>query len=143
VVSRYKKLADALREQIISGSLPPGSRLPSADKLAWEHNVGRDTALKAMSLLRKEGLLFKAPDNTIRVGPARVRPTRPSPRNPSATPSPPDLVDLPANAVVRARMPSQKERDRLGLDEGVPVLVVCVADVEEVHAADQTAMRWP
>jgi DNA-binding transcriptional MocR family regulator len=137
VVARYKKLADALREQIISGALPPGSRLPSADKLAWEHDVGRDTALRAMSLLRGEGLLFIAPDKSIRVGPARARPTR-------SDTAPVDIVvDVVPEAVVTARMPTPKERDVLGLTEGVPVLVVRIGDVEEVHAADRTGMRWP
>jgi len=137
VAAVYRKLADDLREQITTGILPPGARLPGADKLAWDHNVGRDTALKAMALLRRVGLLFKAPDNTIRVGPATSRPAR-------ATGAPPaELVALPPDAVLRARMPTPKERDLLGLREGVPVLVVRIGDVEEVHPADQTGMHWP
>ncbi|MFB9181271.1 GntR family transcriptional regulator [Dactylosporangium sucinum] len=133
---RYRALADTLRERIVSGELTPGQRLPSAAELAWEHDVGRDTALKALGVLRGEGLLFIAHDNSIRVGPARRRPAS----EPEATPG--TLVRLPKEATLIARMPTPREREELGLPEGTPVLVVRIDDVEEVHAADRTAMRY-
>ncbi|MET7399547.1 GntR family transcriptional regulator [Dactylosporangium sp. NPDC005572] len=128
MTARYRALADVLRERIVSGDLPPGKRLPSAGELAWAHDVGRDTALKALNLLRSEGLLYMAHDNSIRVGQAGP---------PCAT-----LVRLPQEATLTARMPTPREREELGLPEGTPVLVVRLGDVEEVHAADRTAMRY-
>jgi len=133
----YHELADVLREQITSGALTPGSPMPSANQLAHAHNTGRDTALKALRLLRREGLLFLSRDNTMRVGPPERRPARGTVKPPAT------LVDVPPGAMVRARMPTPKERDELELPEGVPVLVIRVGEDEEVHAAADTAMRWP
>lgn len=136
-MARYHDLADALREQIASGALPPGSPVPSADRLAHAHGTGRDTALKALRLLRGEGLLFLARDNVMRVGPAQRRAARGAGEPPRA------IVDVPPQGVVRARMPTPRERDELALPEGVPVLVVRIGQDEEVHPADGTGMRWP
>ncbi|UWZ35141.1 GntR family transcriptional regulator [Dactylosporangium roseum] len=135
MTARYKMLADVLRQRISSGALAPGRRLPSAAELAWEHDVSRDTALRAMATLRAEGLLFLAPDNSIRVGPCRTRTVRDR-TAPSAT-----VVDVPAHAVISARMPTPGERETLALAEGTPVLVVRIGDVEEVHPADRTTLR--
>ncbi|MER7008758.1 GntR family transcriptional regulator [Dactylosporangium sp. NPDC000555] len=136
-MARYHELADALREQIASGARSPGKPVPSADQLAHEHGTGRDTALKALRLLRREGLLVLGRDNVVRVGPAQLRPTRGAPGRP------PTIVDVPPEGVVRARMPTPKERDELGLPDGVPVLVVRLGEDEEVHPATGTGMRWP
>jgi DNA-binding transcriptional MocR family regulator len=136
-VARYHDLADALREQIASGALPAGEPVPSADRLAHTHDTGRDTALKALRLLRREGLLFLGRDNIVRVGPAQRRAAR------GAGDGPPTIVDVPLDGVVRARMPTPRESEELGLPDGVPVLVVRLGEDEEVHPAAGTGMRWP
>ncbi|MFG2043178.1 GntR family transcriptional regulator [Dactylosporangium sp. NPDC048998] len=136
-MARYQELADALRGQIASGALPPGDPVPSADRLAHEYDTGRDTALKALRLLRREGLLLLGRDNVVRVGPVQLRTARGAPERP------PTIVDVPPEGVVRARMPTPRERDELGLPDGVPVLVVRIGEDEEVHPATGTGMRWP
>ncbi|MEV8514774.1 GntR family transcriptional regulator [Dactylosporangium sp. NPDC051484] len=136
-MARYHELADALREQIASGARPPGEPVPSADRLAHEHGTGRDTALKALRLLRREGLLVLGRDNVVRVGPAQLRTARGAPGRP------PTIIDVPPEGVVRARMPTPKEREELALPDGVPVLVVRLGEDEEVHPATGTGMRWP
>ena len=135
---RYERVADALRAQIMAGTLRPGAPVPSAGALAHEHDVGRDTALKGIAVLRREGLLFLAPDKSIRVGPVSARPTR----TPLSTPD--EVLDVPAGGVVSARMPTQREREHFGLTEGVPVLVVRArGGEEEVHPADRFGLRLP
>jgi GntR family transcriptional regulator len=133
---RYQRVADALRELIINGSLPPGATVPSADTLAHQHDVGRDTALKGLSVLRREGLLFLAPDRTIRVGPVAARSTRLDPGGPD------EILEVPADSVVWARMPTPDERSRFDLPLGVPVLIVRTGSGEQVHAADRHGLRF-
>jgi DNA-binding GntR family transcriptional regulator len=128
---RYHEVADALRELIVAGELAAGEALPSADRIAHQYNVGRDTALKSIKVLRREGLLVLARDNTVRVAAGTA------PAEDTVT-----VVDVPANGLVRARMPTPWERDELGLADGVPVLVVRIGEDEEVHPAAGTAMRW-
>ncbi|MGI5181844.1 GntR family transcriptional regulator [Dactylosporangium sp. CA-152071] len=134
---RYELVADALRAQIMAGTLRPGSLIPSAGALAHEHGVGRDTALKGIAVLRREGLLFLAPDKSIRVGPVAGRATR----GPLSIPD--DVLDVPPGGVVSARMPTRRERERFDLPEGVPVLVVRTGAVEEVHPGDRYGLRLP
>jgi DNA-binding transcriptional MocR family regulator len=134
---RYERVADALRAQIMAGTLPPGATVPSAGTLAHEHDVGRDTALKGIAVLRREGLLFLAPDKSIRVGPVTARPTS----HPLSGPD--EVLTVPAGGVVSARMPTPRERERFDLAEGVPVLVVRTGDGEEVHPADRVGLRLP
>ncbi|MDG6102630.1 GntR family transcriptional regulator [Dactylosporangium aurantiacum] len=133
---RYERVADALRALIMAGTLPPGATVPSAAALAREHDVGRDTALKGIAVLRREGLLFLAPDKSIRVGPVTARPAR----RPLSTPD--EVLPVPPGGVVSARMPTRRERERFNLADGVPVLVVHTADGEELHPGDRFAVRW-
>lgn len=135
-MARYHEIADVLRARIADGTLPVGEAVPSADRIAHEQDTGRDTALKALRLLRREGLLFLGRDNVVRVGPAQRRAA-------NGPDSSLDLVDLPAHAVLRSRMPTPREREELSLPEGVPVLVVRLGEDEEVHPATGTGMRWP
>ncbi|GAA3253136.1 GntR family transcriptional regulator [Dactylosporangium siamense] len=141
---RYERVADALRAQIMAGTLPPGAVVPSAATLAHEHDVGRDTALKGIAVLRREGLLFLAPDKSIRVGPVTARPAR----DPGGPPGgilggPAEVHPVPPGGVVSARMPTPRERERFGLAEGVPVLVVRTGEAEEIHPADRFGLHWP
>ncbi len=52
---RYKQLYEALRQQILEGSLPPGIRLPSSRCLAEQLNLSRNTILAAIDQLCAEG----------------------------------------------------------------------------------------
>lgn len=55
--SRYRQLADRMRDMIISGEFPRGSRMPSEPELAKRYGVSQVTANRAMGLLRAEGLV--------------------------------------------------------------------------------------
>jgi DNA-binding GntR family transcriptional regulator len=53
----YQQLAAILRARIASGELPPGRVLPSEATLMQEHGIARETARKAVRVLRDEGLV--------------------------------------------------------------------------------------
>lgn len=54
-VPLYRQVAEAYREQIRSGALPPGTRLPATRVLVAELGVNRATAVAAYDLLEREG----------------------------------------------------------------------------------------
>jgi GntR family transcriptional regulator len=58
---QYMRLAAFLREQITSGKLPPGSRVPSITVLCRERGTSRRTAGRAMQLLEEEALVHRVP----------------------------------------------------------------------------------
>lgn len=60
----HSQLIAHLRERILDGSLPPGSRLPTEIELAKDMQVSRGTIRQALSALENEGLL----DRTQRRG---------------------------------------------------------------------------
>jgi GntR family transcriptional regulator / MocR family aminotransferase len=53
----HRQLSQRLREAILAGQFPPGTRLPSTRTLATELGVSRTTALAAYEQLRDEGYL--------------------------------------------------------------------------------------
>jgi len=53
----YQLVADDIREQIVSGQLPPGTQLPFKRLLAVEYKVSEQVIDVAMVLLRAEGLI--------------------------------------------------------------------------------------
>ena len=53
----YQQVADSIRRQIQSGSMPPGSRLPSEKLLAQQLGVSRPTVREAMIALEIAGLV--------------------------------------------------------------------------------------
>ena len=64
----YRQLAAILRTQIADGQWRTGP-LPSVKQLQQEHDVGRDTVLRAIELLRNEGLVFTVPRRGTYVSP--------------------------------------------------------------------------
>jgi len=121
----YKQLADLVREQISRGTLAPGQRVPAEKDYVQEHGISRDSVRRAMALLRSEGLIITTSRGS------RVRPEQ---ERKSVTIGPTDRVT--------ARMPSPEERLRLGVKEGVPVLVVEREGEEpRLLAADRTEIR--
>lgn len=52
----YESVADDLRERILTGEFPPGSKLPSRTQLCQMYGVSTIVADKAMWLLKQEGL---------------------------------------------------------------------------------------
>ncbi|EPX76191.1 Transcriptional regulator, GntR family domain protein / Aspartate aminotransferase [Salipiger mucosus DSM 16094] len=54
---KYRGLADALREGISEGGLPPGTRLPPVRELGWHLAMTPGTVSRAYTILTDEGLL--------------------------------------------------------------------------------------
>lgn len=52
-----QQLAALIRGEIESGQRPPGSRLPTIIALAAEHEVATATVVKALRILKREGLV--------------------------------------------------------------------------------------
>lgn len=121
----YRQLADLVRNEIVSGRMKAGSRLPSESAMAHEHGLGRETVRKAMAILRAEGLVITVQgEGTLVRVPARPRRIRLGPGD-SAT----------------VRVPADTERRKLGLDEGVPVIEVQrAAGAPELHPGDNATI---
>src|SRR3954466_13855856 len=124
----FRQLADLLRDQIQSGALGPGEPLPSELRLAQEDGISRTTGRQAIGQLRTEGLVtVDRPRGTF----VRV-------------PEPTEVVPLARGERAGARMPTDAERRKYRLGEGVPVLVVTSPDgVETVHPADRVQLTRP
>jgi DNA-binding GntR family transcriptional regulator len=56
-LAHYRRLAESLRTQIVSGELSPGTRLPSERDLAEATSVSRTTVVAAYNLLRADALV--------------------------------------------------------------------------------------
>lgn len=74
------QLATHLRELILSGDLPAGTRLPASRVLAGEQGVSRTTAVAAYEQLASEGLLVsRVGAGTYISDEVRAQPARPAP----------------------------------------------------------------
>lgn len=124
---RYLQLADILRDSIHTGDIPPGGKLPSEPDLVERYGLGRTTVRAALAVLRNEGLVISQRGVGTRV---RERGER-------------EVTHVPADAEISARMPTEEERRRLKLPEGVPVLVVSRdGAADEVLPADRSVIRY-
>lgn len=54
---RWERIAQALRDDIVAGRLPPGARLPNESQLAARFGVHRHTLRQAMQRLATEGFV--------------------------------------------------------------------------------------
>ncbi|MFJ6985286.1 MULTISPECIES: GntR family transcriptional regulator [unclassified Streptomyces] len=54
---KYEEIAESLRVRIASGEFPPGAMLPSGRDLAEQWQVSRATVIKAMDVLRSDGVV--------------------------------------------------------------------------------------
>jgi Bacterial regulatory proteins, gntR family len=63
-VAPWRQIYALLREQIDSGELPPGSRLPSIVDLAQTYEVALTTVRKALDRLKADGLVVTSPMGT-------------------------------------------------------------------------------
>lgn len=53
----YERIANDLRDGVLSGRLEAGTQLPSENELAAQYSVGRPTVRRALAVLRAEGLI--------------------------------------------------------------------------------------
>lgn len=82
---KYQEIADRLREQIGTGTLEPGQRLPSEPDLAAEYDASRNTVRLAIALLINQGLVVSRQG----LGTFVVEPARPFTALLSRIPAPP------------------------------------------------------
>lgn len=55
---KYDYLMKEIRQQILTGAIAPGGRLPSENQLARQYQVSRHTVRKALSILENEGSIY-------------------------------------------------------------------------------------
>ena len=55
--AKYYTLMEALKEQILSGTIKPGQKLPSENELTREYALSRHTVRKTLALLENEGYI--------------------------------------------------------------------------------------
>lgn len=60
-VPLYHQISMHLREQIVSGKIPPGTQLPKGQELSKTYGVAYRTMVKSLAILKKEGLLVGIP----------------------------------------------------------------------------------
>ncbi|MEV1315476.1 winged helix-turn-helix domain-containing protein [Micromonospora arborensis] len=133
---RSADLAAQLRDQILTGQLPPGARIPSDRWLQETYGVSRNLVRAAIAVLRGEGLVVTRQGQTSRVRPEHVK----------------QPIDLTNVVRVETRVPTAPERQKLddtlpdGLDEGVAVFVVWRLDPAEPEQPAQPELlpgdRW-
>jgi GntR family transcriptional regulator len=54
---KYRQIAEELREQIASGALEVGGKMPTKDRLAKLYDVALATVTRALEELQREGLI--------------------------------------------------------------------------------------
>lgn len=77
----YLTIRDILAEDVRSGRLTPGTRLPSERDIAEKHGVARMTARKALGVLESEGAIHSSDRRGYFVSRSRVRYNPLSPNN--------------------------------------------------------------
>ncbi|WP_181768112.1 FadR/GntR family transcriptional regulator [Streptomyces albidus (ex Kaewkla and Franco 2022)] len=60
-VRAYQRVAEQIEDRILSGDLPPGSRLPAERELVNQFAVGRSTVREALRVLQSAGLVRSRP----------------------------------------------------------------------------------
>ena len=127
-IRQYLQLASWLREQIVSGRIALGDKLPGEETLKRDVGVDRSVVRRAVQVLREEGLVVTR--HGIGSFVAAV-PTR-------------QVTILNPGDRISARMPDESERERLGtLSPGIPVLVVTRAGggTPEIYSAAVTVLH--
>jgi DNA-binding FadR family transcriptional regulator len=138
----YDQLVDVIREQIASGELRPGDRLPTELSIAGEAGVSRSTVREALRTLEQAGLLHRLSRKTLVV-------------------SDPDVAAAPARGVMpidpfEARSHRVKFRDiveaallvdpelaRLATTRGTPdEFARLAANLEEQEGSIDDFERW-
>lgn len=56
-VLKYEEIAESLRARIAAGEITPGETIPSGRELAEQWDVSRATAIKAVDVLRNDGVV--------------------------------------------------------------------------------------
>lgn len=127
----YRDIANDLRQQIDSGELPPGSRVPGENDLMVTYGIEQPTARRALDALKNEGLIVaKRGSGTFvrefkpirRVSPDRLKATSWGSGQPIWST---DIGTRPRTegVTVDVEVPSASIADVLKLDDGARVVV--------------------
>jgi DNA-binding transcriptional MocR family regulator len=120
IVPIYRQIEERLREQILTGALPEGTRLPPERRLASSLAVNRSTVVHAYRDLVIAGFIEQ------RVGSgSRVAPVKPSPGDRSSSSAVPWWVTLPTWRMgqfpaVLGELAAVEHGDRIAFVQGVP-----------------------
>ncbi|MFG2718276.1 GntR family transcriptional regulator [Streptomyces sp. NPDC048416] len=87
--SLHERIAADLRDEIMSGDLPPGGSLPSTVRLKERFGASSATVQKALQLLKGEGLVVGRAGAAVTVRAHRQRTIRPAPSLVTARPGEP------------------------------------------------------
>lgn len=110
----YERIASALRDQILSGSLGPGARLPGQMELSETYLCSRAAVRDALDMLENEGLIDR-----IQGFGARVRVYNPIVRRSALHYRSEPSAPFAEEAIAAQRVPRYKHntrRDRIGPD---------------------------
>lgn len=108
----YRRLAAILREQIESGHLRPGQRIPSETDLKQTWDINRLTARAAVHRLAEDGLVDQRRGYGWVVREPRER----------------EVYVAEPGSTIRSRPPTEAERDQWDIPRGVHMLVVTAPD---------------
>jgi DNA-binding GntR family transcriptional regulator len=124
----YLQIVRIIRDMVISGEMPVGTRIPSGAEMKRAWGVNRLTGAMAVEELRKAGIVVTKPGVGTFVTGAPARQT----------------VCLRPGDQVMSRMPTEEERQLLSTGYLTPVLVITRADgrIEPYNAA-VTVIRAP
>jgi DNA-binding transcriptional regulator YhcF (GntR family) len=126
----YLRIVARIRAAIDAGQLRPGDRVPSTRELMRDHNVAMATATKALTALRREGLVEPRPG----VGSVVARRPRPRPAAVPEGPAPLERVVATAVRLADADGLAVLSMRRLAAALGLPTMTVYrhVAGKEEL-----------
>ncbi|MET8714437.1 GntR family transcriptional regulator [Streptomyces sp. NPDC004735] len=132
-VLKYEEIAESLRTSIAAGEIAPGETIPSGRELAEQWGVSRATAIKAVDVLRNDGVVVAKqgtgfvvtetpvarPAGARRAGSARILGGMPFLRIGT-----PDWAEPPAHVAAALRLPAGARALRrvrvLQLPDGTP-----------------------
>lgn len=136
----YARVFVDIRARIDSGELRPGDRVPSTREITREWGVAMATATKALTALRREGLVeaVRGVGTVVRGGPD------PEPMSPSAPASAPEPVPVPVPDPESARRESERRRERRSQTEPAltrEVIVRAAISVADAEGIEGLSMR--
>ncbi|GAA2742353.1 TetR/AcrR family transcriptional regulator C-terminal domain-containing protein [Kitasatospora cinereorecta] len=133
--ARYRRIVDDLRARIEQGELAPGDRVPSTREITRQWGVAMATATKALTELRRAGLVRAVPGvGTVVAAPPSPAST-PSPKADSPTPPAEPAPAPPAPAVRAAAAPGPRSGQDAALTaERIVAAATAIADTEGLAA---------
>src|SRR5215472_1521051 len=132
--AKYQQIADRLRDQIDSGALEPGERLPSEPDLVTQFDASRNTVRLAIALLTNQGLVVTRQG----LGTFVTEEARPFTALLSRIPTPPPLKSM---STVLPEVSSQAEPETSRQFVERSPASASVAEKLEVEAGDLIVVR--